>query len=91
MILERHRRPELQAFAETVSIIDGMPVRDFGVMFTTRMTVVKLSDGSLWVNSPVSVPFDTLGNASLNRGLSDTLLQRHRGRTAAGRVAHAIS
>ena len=31
-----------------------------GVMFTTRMTVVKLSDGSLWVNSPVSVPFDTL-------------------------------
>ncbi len=52
--------PQLQAFAENVSIIDGMPVRDFGVMFTTRMTVVKLSDGSLWVNSPVSVPFDTL-------------------------------
>ena len=51
---------ELQAFAQNVSIIDGMPVRDFGVMFTTRMTVVKLSDGSLWVNSPVSVPFDTL-------------------------------
>ena len=51
---------ELQAFAENVSIIDGPPVRDFGVMFTTRMTVVKLSDGSLWVNSPVSAPFDTL-------------------------------
>ena len=52
--------PELQAFAENISIIDGPPVRDFGVMFTTRMTVVKLSDGSLWVNSPVPVPFDTL-------------------------------
>ena len=51
---------EPQAFAQNVSIIDGPPVRDFGVMFTTRMTVVKLSDGSLWVNSPVSVPFDTL-------------------------------
>ena len=52
--------PELQAFAENVWIVDGPPVRDLGVMFTTRMTVVKLSDGSLWVNSPVSVPFDTL-------------------------------
>ena len=50
----------LQTFANNVWIVDGAPVRDFGVMFTTRMTVVKLSDGSLWVNSPVSVPFDTL-------------------------------
>jgi len=50
----------LQAFAENVWIIDGPPVRDMGVMFTTRMSVVKLSDSSLWVNSPVSVPFDTL-------------------------------
>ena len=41
-------------------IVDGPNVRDMGVMFTTRMTIVKLSDGSLWVNSPVSVPFDTL-------------------------------
>lgn len=52
--------PDLQAFAENVSIINGSPVRDMGVMFTTRMAVVKLSDGSLWVNSPVAVPFDTL-------------------------------
>ncbi|MGA2228306.1 MAG: hypothetical protein ABSH41_28065 [Syntrophobacteraceae bacterium] len=33
----------LQAFAESVWIVDGPHVRDFGVMFTTRMTVVKLS------------------------------------------------
>ena len=52
--------PDLQVFAENVLIVDGPPVRDMGVMFTTRMAVVKLSDGSLWVNSPVSVPFDTL-------------------------------
>jgi len=31
-----------------------------GLMFTTRMTVVKLCDGSWWVNSPVSVSSDTL-------------------------------
>ncbi|MFZ0949790.1 MAG: DUF4336 domain-containing protein, partial [Candidatus Sulfotelmatobacter sp.] len=52
--------PDLQAFAKNVWIVDGPNVRDCGVMFTTRMTLVKLSDGSLWVNSPVSVPFDTL-------------------------------
>jgi len=52
--------PELRAFAKNVWIADGPNVRDFGVMFTTRMIVVKLADGSVWVNSPVSVPFDTL-------------------------------
>ena len=51
---------DLPAFAENVWIVDGPNVRDMGVMFTTRMAIVKLSDGSLWVNSPVSVPFDTL-------------------------------
>jgi len=50
---------DLQAFAKDVWIADGPRVRDFGVMFTTRMEVVKLSNGSLWVNSPVVVPFDT--------------------------------
>ena len=52
--------PDLQTFAKDVWIADGPRVRDFGVMFTTRMEVVKLSNGSLWVNSPVVVPFDTL-------------------------------
>ena len=32
----------LQEFAENVWIVDGSPVRDMGVMFTTRMAVVKL-------------------------------------------------
>ena len=50
----------IQAFAQNVSIVDGPKVRDFGVMFATRMTVVKLANGSLWVNSPVPVPFETL-------------------------------
>ena len=33
--------PDLQAFAENVWIADGPYVRDFGVTFPTRMTVVE--------------------------------------------------
>jgi hypothetical protein len=51
-----------QAFADGVWLVDGPSVRDFGFMFTTRMTVVRLGDGSLWLSSPVVVPFDTLGS-----------------------------
>ncbi len=52
--------PDLQEFAENVSIVRGPNVRDMGFTFTTRMTVVKLADGSVWVNSPVPASFDTL-------------------------------
>lgn len=52
--------PSMQAFAQNVWIVDGPNVRDMGVMFTTRMIVVKLANGSLWVDSPVPVPFETL-------------------------------
>jgi|SRR5271166_539635 len=52
--------PELQKFAEGISIIDRPPVRMLGVPLPTRMIIVKLSDGSLWVNSPVSVPIPVL-------------------------------
>src|SRR5579872_2293370 len=51
---------ELRAFGNHLWIVDGPNVRDFGVVFTTRMAIVKLSDGSLWVSSPVPVSFDTL-------------------------------
>jgi hypothetical protein len=51
---------KLHAFADNLWIVEGPLVRDFGVMFTTRMAIAKLSDGSLWVNSPVPVPFATL-------------------------------
>jgi hypothetical protein len=42
---------DLAAFAENIWIVDGPIVRDMDVIFTARMAVVKLSDGSLWVNS----------------------------------------
>src|SRR5579863_5312922 len=51
---------DLSAFAQCVWIVEGPSVRDMGVIFTTRMTVVRLCDGSLWVDSPVSVPSETL-------------------------------
>ncbi len=51
---------DLSAFGECIWIVEGPSVRDMGVMFTTRMTVVKLCNGSLWVDSPVSVPPETL-------------------------------
>jgi hypothetical protein len=58
--VKSHTMPELQEFARNIWIIDGPNVRDMGIMFTTRMVAVKLTDGSLWLNSPVPVPFDTV-------------------------------
>ena len=52
---------DLQSFAENVSIVDGPPVRAMGIPFPTRMIIVKLADGSLSVNSPVSVSSEMLG------------------------------
>ncbi|HTU33132.1 MAG TPA: DUF4336 domain-containing protein [Candidatus Acidoferrum sp.] len=51
---------QFENFAEDLWIVEGPDVRDFGVMFTTRMVVVRLQDGSLWVDSPVSTQSDTL-------------------------------
>ena len=51
---------DLEKFAENVSIIDGPPVRVIGIPLSTRMIVVKLATGLLWVNSPVSVPLEVL-------------------------------
>ena len=49
-----------EEFAEDLWIVERPNVRDIGLVFTTRMVVIRLSDGSLWVDSPVSVSFDTL-------------------------------
>jgi hypothetical protein len=55
------RMAGLQLFAEDIAIVDGPPVRAMGILFPTRMIVVKLTDGSLWVNSPVAVSAEVLG------------------------------
>jgi Domain of unknown function (DUF4336) len=51
---------ELRVFGNDLWIIEGPEVRDFGITFPTRMSVARLSNGSLWVSSPVLVPFETL-------------------------------
>ena len=51
---------DLFEFAESVWIVEGPSVRDMGVRFTTRMTIVKLRTGSLWLDSPISVNSETL-------------------------------
>ncbi len=51
---------ECEQFADDLWVVEGPNVRDMGLMFTTRMTVAKLSDGSVWINSPVSVSFGML-------------------------------
>jgi hypothetical protein len=58
--IETGNQSELQEFARNVWIVDGPDVLDMGIPFTTRMMIVKLADGSLWVNSPVPASFDTL-------------------------------
>ncbi len=42
----------LPALGEGVFVIDGPVVRDMGIRFTTRMTVVRLRDGAVWPSSP---------------------------------------
>ncbi len=48
----------LREFAKDIWIADGPAVRFWGIPFPTRMIVVRLGDGSLWVNSPVSATRD---------------------------------
>lgn len=57
-------KPELQAFGEDLWIVEGPLVRDSGVWFTTRMTVARLPDGSIWIESPVPASFETLQRMS---------------------------
>jgi hypothetical protein len=45
----------MRAFASEIWLCDGPTVRAAGVPFSTRMIVVRLGDGSLWINSPVSI------------------------------------
>ena len=52
--------PVLHHFAEDIWLVDGPSVRAIFVSLPTRMIVVKLGDGSLWINSPVVVPRETL-------------------------------
>jgi hypothetical protein len=49
---------DLEKFAEEIWIADGPPVYNLGVPLPTRMIIIRLGNGSLWVNSPVSLDPD---------------------------------
>ncbi len=51
---------ELTPFGKNIWIVDGPDVLDAGLLFTTRMTVIKLTDGSMWIESPVTLPVETV-------------------------------
>lgn len=48
----------LKPFAENIFIVDGETVNFYGLPFTTRMTVVKLASGDLFIHSPIPLKSD---------------------------------
>ncbi|HEY1728322.1 MAG TPA: DUF4336 domain-containing protein [Candidatus Baltobacteraceae bacterium] len=55
----------LQQFGPDIWIGDGPPVNVFGPFkLPTRMIVVKLSDGSLWINSPIEASTEEMQSVS---------------------------
>ncbi|GAB3023097.1 DUF4336 domain-containing protein [Bowmanella dokdonensis] len=47
--------PPLKALARDLWIHDGPAVPFYGLPYSTRMTVVRLKDGSLWIHSPAQL------------------------------------
>ena len=43
----------LQPCGDGIWVASGPIIRAYGIPFDTRMTVVRLADGSVWINSPV--------------------------------------
>ena len=44
-----------KSFGTDIWIVDGPTIRFYGMPFPTRMTVVRLSDGGLWIHSPIAL------------------------------------
>lgn len=44
----------LKPIGEDIWIVDGPAIRFYGMPFSTRMTVVRLANGDLWLHSPVA-------------------------------------
>ncbi|WP_375688659.1 DUF4336 domain-containing protein [Pseudooceanicola sp. LIPI14-2-Ac024] len=45
----------LKPVADDIWIVDGPEIRFYGMPFSTRMTVVRLSGGGLWIHSPIKL------------------------------------
>lgn len=51
----------LQEIDRDVWMVDGPPVSFFGIPYPTRMAIVRLGSGELWVWSPISLNDDLVG------------------------------
>jgi len=45
----------LKPLAENVWLVDGPMIRFYGLPFSTRMTVVRLENGDIWIHSPTQL------------------------------------
>lgn len=45
----------MRYIAENIWIFDGEAVKFYSLPYTTRMTVIALSNGDLWVHSPIKL------------------------------------
>lgn len=45
----------LRPFGDDIWLVDGDPLRFYTIPFRTRMTAVRLSDGGIWLHSPVKL------------------------------------
>ncbi|MGR6874354.1 DUF4336 domain-containing protein [Pseudomonas sp. HK3] len=48
----------MKAMSENIWIFDGEAVNFYSFSFTTRMTIVLLKNGDLWVHSPIRLESD---------------------------------
>lgn len=52
---DREGSDGLERFADNVWLLDGDRVHMFAIPFQTRSVIIRLTDGSLWVHSPVGL------------------------------------
>ena len=48
----------LKSVADNIWIVDGQAIKFYGMPFSTRMTIVRLKNGDVWVHSPTKLSKD---------------------------------
>ena len=68
----------LRFLGENLWLADGPVISVYGLPFSTRMAIVRLKDGGLWLWSPVQLDEDLRREVrSLRRSLQWLLNERH--------------
>ena len=62
--------PEIQEFGPSIYYVDGPDVNFFGFPYPTRMVLIKLDDGSVWMWSPIHYTVE-LGEKMKELGLTN--------------------